>query len=144
MEIIWGVVLIVLGLLAWGGQTLSRFAPDTATKLSLVEKKETVEPVYWADIRGEALWDFFTLWTLVVAGVLLLFGHQAWPYFGLVGGSIYLYFAGRGILTRVEMQRAGFRVGDPRSVQLGLAMLAVWLIVGLTTIVAAIVALPTS
>ena len=56
MEIIWGVVLIALGLLAWGGQTLSRFAPDTATKLSLVEKKETVEPVYWADIRGESLW----------------------------------------------------------------------------------------
>ena len=28
MEIVWGVVLIVLGLLAWGGQTLSWFAPD--------------------------------------------------------------------------------------------------------------------
>ena len=137
MEIILGVVLIVLGLLAWGGQTLSRFAPDTATKLSLVEKRETVEPVYWADIRGEALWDFLTLWTLVVAGVLLLIDHQAWPYFGLVGGSIYLYFAGRGILTRVEMQRAGFRVGDSRSVQLGLVMLAVWGIVGLTTILIA-------
>jgi len=137
METIWGIVLIVLGLLAWGGQTLSRFAPDTATKLSLVEKRESVEPVYWADIMGEALWDFLTLWTLVVAGVLLLFDHQAWPYFGLVAGSIYLYFGGRGILTRVEIQRAGFRVGDPKSVQLGLVMLAVWLVVGLITIVAA-------
>jgi len=53
MEIVWGVVLIVLGLLAWGGQTLSRFAPDTATKLSLVEKEESVEPLYWADIRAK-------------------------------------------------------------------------------------------
>jgi hypothetical protein len=35
------------------------------------------------------------------------------------------------------MQRAGFRVDDSRSVQLGLVMLAVWLVVGLTTIVAA-------
>ena len=137
MEIVWGVVLIVLGLLAWGGQTLSWFAPDTATRLSLVEKKEAVEPVYWADIRGEALWDFTTLWTLVVAGVLLLFDHQAWPYFGLIGGSAYLYFAGRGILTRIEMRRAGFRVGDPKSVQMGLVMLAVWGVVGLITIVAA-------
>ncbi len=92
---------------------------------------------YWADIRGEALWDFLTLWTLVGAGVLLLLDHQAWPYFGLVGGSIYLYFGGRGILTRVEMQRSGFRVGDPRSVQLGLVMLAVWGGVGVITIVAA-------
>lgn len=137
IETIWGIVLIVLGLLAWGGQTLSRFAPDTATKLSLVEKKESVEPLYWADIRGEALWDFLTLWTLVVAGVFLLFDHQAWPYFGLVGGSIYLYFGGRGILTRVEIQRADFRVGDPKNVQLGLVMLAVWGGVGLITTVAA-------
>jgi hypothetical protein len=64
METFWAVVLIVLGLLAWVGQGLARFSPSTAEKLSFVEKEETVEPVYWADIRGEALWDFFTLWTV--------------------------------------------------------------------------------
>jgi hypothetical protein len=137
MEIAWAVVLIVFGLLAWAGQTLSWFAPGTAEKLSLVEKRDSVEPVYWADIRGEALWDFLTLWTLVVAGVLLLLDHEAWPYFGLVGGGIYLYFAGRGILTRLEMHRSGFRVGDPSNVRLGLIMLAVWGVVALITIVTA-------
>jgi hypothetical protein len=137
MENAWAVVLIVFGLLAWAGQTLSWFAPRTAEKLSLVENRESVEPVYWADIRGEALWDFLTLWTLVVAGVLLLLDHEAWPYFGLVGGGIYLYFAGRGILTRLEMQRSGFRVGDPSNVRLGLIMLGVWGVVALITIVTA-------
>lgn len=137
MEIALGVVLIVLGLLAWGGQGLSWFAPTTAEKLSLTEGEEKVEPLYWADGQGEALWDFLTLWTLVVAGVLLLLDHEAWPYFGLVAGGIYVYFAGRGILTRLQMQRSGFRIGDPSNVRLGLIMLAVWGIVGLITIIIA-------
>lgn len=137
MDTFWAVVLIVLGLLAWVGQILSLFAPSTAEKLSLVEKEETVDQVYWADIRGEALWDFLTLWTLMVAGVLLLLDHHAWPYFGLISGSIYVYFGGRGILTRLEIRRSGFRIGDPATVQLGLIMLAVWAVVGLITIITA-------
>lgn len=141
MELAWGMVLVVLGLLAWLGQTLSRFATDAATRLKLVEKEGSVEPVFWADIRGEALWDFLTLWTLAVAGVLLVFDHQAWPYFGLIGGSVYVYFAGRGILTRVEMQRSGFRVGEPENVRLGLVMLGVWGAAGLITLVASVNAL---
>lgn len=144
METFWAVVLIVLGLVAWGGQTTSWFAPRTAEKLSLVEKEETVEPVYWADIRGEALWDFLTLWTLVAAGILLLLEHETWPYFGLIGGTVYVYFAGRGILTRLEMQRSGFRIGEPGNVRLGLIMLAVWGVVGLTTIIVAATSLTSS
>jgi hypothetical protein len=133
----WGVVLIVVGLLAWVGQTVSWFAPRAATRLNLVESEDSVEPVYWADIRGEALWDFLTLWTLVAAGILLVVEGNAWPYFGLVGGGIYVYFAGRGILTRIEMRRRGFRVGTPKNVLVGLISLAVWGVVGLVTIVAA-------
>lgn len=141
METLWAVVLIVSGLLAWGGQTVSWFAPSTAEKLSLMEGEDTVEQVYWADIRGEAIWDFLTLWTLVVAGVLLLFDHRAWPHFGLVAGSVYVYFAGRGLFTRMEMQRRGFRIGEPSNVRVGLIMLAIWGIVGLMAIVTAAITL---
>jgi hypothetical protein len=139
MEIVWSVLLVALGLLAWAGQGLSRFAPVTAEKLSLTEGEENVEPVFWADGQGEALWDLLTLWTLVVAGVLLFLDHEAWAFFGLVAGGIYVYFAGRGILTRLEMQRRGFRIGDPGSVRLGLIMLAVWGVVGLITIITAVI-----
>lgn len=137
MDLTWAVVMILFGLLAWGGQTLARFVPETANRLGLVESEDAVEPVYWADIRGEALWDFLTLWTLPIAGILLAIGHDAWPYFGLVGGGVYVYFAGRGILTRLEMQRRGFRIGAPSSVRVGVTMLGVWGVVGLITIVAA-------
>ena len=61
MGIIWGIVVALLALLAWGGQTVSLFAPETAARLTLTESEDEVDPAFWADVRGEALWDIFTL-----------------------------------------------------------------------------------
>lgn len=141
MDVGWGIIVVVLGLLAWGGQALAYLVPETAAKLNLAEPSDTVEDVYWADGRGEALWDLATLWTLPAAGIALIASHEAWAYLGLIGGSMYVYFAGRGILTRLELQRREFRIGDPHQVRLGLVMLGVWGVVGLITIGAAIVEL---
>jgi hypothetical protein len=141
MRVVWGSVVLVLSLLAWVGQGVSWFAPATAVRLALIEAEEDVEPSYWPDIRAEALWDVLTLWTMVVAGVLLILDEPAWAYFGLVAGGMFVYFAGRGISTRVAMRRRGFRVGNPTNVKLGYALLAVWGVMGLVTIVAAVVAL---
>ncbi len=144
MNVFWGIVVVALSLLAWGGQFVSWIAPKTAARLSLMESEDTVEPTYWADIRGEAPLDTITLWTMVVAGGLLVLDIDAWAYFGLVGGGMYVYFAGRGVFTRVAMQRRGFSVGAPHNVKLGYALLAVWGVMGLITIAAAVIALPTS
>jgi hypothetical protein len=141
MELIWGLVIVALGLLAWFGQALSRFTPATAVRLSLMEAEESVDAVYWADIRGEALWDTFTLWTLPLAGALLIAGNDAWTWFGLFGGGIYLYFGGRGLLTRLEIRGHGHRIGEPSNVRLGLVMCAVWAAAGLITALAAAAAL---
>jgi hypothetical protein len=141
MDVIWGVVLIGLGLLAWGGQAVAWFAPATAVRLSLTEAEESVEPVYWADGRGEALWDVVSLWTLPLAGLLLVVAHEAWAWLGLIGGGMYIYFAGRGLLSRLELQRSGFTIGEPSNVRLGHVMLGVWGLAGLITIVAAVSAL---
>lgn len=141
MNIVWGIVVVVFALIAWGGQTISLFAPVTAARWGLTEKQESVEPLYWADIRAEARWDFLTLWTLLVAGVLLLADAAAWPYFGLIGGGSYVYFAGRGVLARLEMQRRGFRIGSPQSVQAAYVFLTAWGAIGVVTIIAASAAL---
>ena len=138
MGVIWGVIVVAFALLAWGGQVVSWLAPATAVRLTLMEAEDDVEPTYWADIRGEALWDTFTLWTMVVAGVLLIADSSAWPYFGLVGGGTYLYFSGRGIVTRLAMMRRGLRIGATKNVRLGLALLGVWGFMALVTIVAAV------
>jgi len=144
MGILWGLVVVALSLLCWGGQAISWFAPAKAVKLTLMEAEDTVEPTYFADVRGEALWDTLTLWTMLVAGVLLILGISAWAYFGLVGGGMYVYFAGRGIVTRRAMQQRGYRVGAAQNVKLGYLFLAVWGVMGCITIAAAVVALPSS
>lgn len=144
MGIFWGIVVVMLSLLCWGGQTIVWLAPATGVRLGLSEAEADVEPTYWADIRGEAPWDSLTLWTLIVAGILLTVDNPAWAYFGLVGGGMYLYFAGRGISTRMAMQRRGFRVGTPLNLKLGYTLLGIWGAMATITIVAAVVALPVS
>ena len=137
MAFVFGLVMVLLGLLAWGGQTLSWFAPDTAVRWSLTEDASEVEPVFYADVRGEALWDVFTLWTIVVAGVLLMLDVSTWAYFGLIGGGTYVYFAGRGILVRRTMLRRNMRIGDPQGMTMVYSVLAVWGVMGIAAIAAA-------
>lgn len=141
MDIVWGLVIIALGLLAWVGQTVVWLLPERAVRLSLSEAEASVDAVYWADIRGEAMWDALSLWTLPLAGVLLLAGHEAWAWLGLVGGGMYVYFGGRGLLTRLELQRRGHRIGEPANVRLNLAMCAVWGVTGFITVAAAVASL---
>ena len=141
MNIAWGLLLIVLGALAWGGQTLSWLAPEPAARMGLTERESSVEPAFWADVRGEATSDAFTLWPLIAAGALLIIDSPAWPSWGLIGGSIYLYFAGRGILTRTVMVRQGVRIGTPTSVKTAIAFLAIWGLTAAITIVASLIEL---
>jgi hypothetical protein len=141
VAITWGLVLIVLSALCWGGQAVSWFSPGTAARLSLTEAEETVEPAFYADVRGEALWDTLTLWAPLVAGVLLMAGSAAWPYFGLAGGAVYVYFAGRGLLTRQAMVRRGLRIGTKENVMSARVMLTIWGLMGLVTVIAAAVSL---
>ncbi len=113
------------------------FAPANGVKLGLCEAEADVEPAFGADIRGEALSDFLTLWTLVVAAVLLIIDHRAWPYFGLAGGATYVYFAIRGISARVAMRQRGMRIGSTASVKAAFVFLTIWGVMGLATIIAA-------
>ena len=97
-----------------------------------------VDPAFFADIRGEAIWDTLTLWTLPAAGVLLLLNHYWWPYFGLIGGGMYVYFAGRGIFVRLTMQRRGIRIGKPETLKVVYTFLFIWGLIALISIFIAI------
>jgi hypothetical protein len=141
MSVLWGAVVVLLSLLSWGGQALSWLAPTIAVRWKLMEAEDDVEPTFWADVRAEALWDTLTLWTMVVAGVLLIADVNAWAYFGLVGGGMYLYFGGRGILARATMARRGLRIGSPQNVRLGYIFSAVWAAMAILSIVAAVVSI---
>jgi len=144
MHIIWGVILTIISGIGYFGQLVSAFWPDTAVKLGLTESEADVDPAFFADMRGEAYWDTAILWTLPLAGVLLLLGNPAWVYFGLIGGGMYLYFAGRGIIVRRVMQRRSIRIGKPESLKVAYLFLALWGLAAVITIIMAIAALPLS
>lgn len=144
IRILWAAIVVALSVLAWGGQTLTWLAPAAALRFGLVEAEADLEPAFWADVRGEARWDAMALWVLVVAGALLMIDIQQWAYFGLAGGAIYLYFGGRGILTRSELRRRGLRIGSPRNVATGTTFLVLWGLMGLVTIIAAVADLESS
>ena len=54
MDIIWGILLLVFGLIAWGGQVLSALSPKYAEKLGLMEPEADVDPAFYADVCSEA------------------------------------------------------------------------------------------
>jgi len=137
MSVAAGIAIIVLTLPCWLGQILSWMAPSSAERLGLTESRSAVDAVYHADITGEAAWDTFTLWTMPAAGALLALDVSVWTYFGLVGGGMYLYFAGRGIVTRIVMLRHGVKIGTDQNVKVGFIFLGLWGVVAAATIAAA-------
>ena len=142
MNVIWGIILTILSSIAYFGQLITTFLPKMAVKWGVTESQVDVEPAFYTDICGEAIWDSIVLWTLPVAGVLLILNTPHWTYLGLVGGGMYLYFAGLGIVTRIIMQRRGFRIGKPESLKVAYIFLTLWGLAAIITITIAIAALP--
>jgi hypothetical protein len=60
----------------------------------------------------------------------------------LSGGGTYLYFAGRMLVVRQVMQRHEIRIGKPETVKLYNAVLILWGLIALITIIMAVAALP--
>ena len=143
MKLIWGVILVFFTLvLCWLAQVIAASSPKLGARLGLTEAEPDVDPTFFVDIRGEAIWDAMIIWTLPVAGILLIVDSALWAYFGLVGGGGYLYFAGRGIVVRVAMERHGVRIGKPGSLRLYYVLLALWGVIAVVTIAMAVAALP--
>ena len=145
MNMIWGAMLIAFTLiLCWLGQVINASSPTLAVRLGLDAPESDVDPTFFVDGRGEAIWDALILWTLPTAGILLILNSPYWAYFGLVGGGIYLYFAGRGIVVRLLMQRRGIRIGKPGTLKAAYAFLSLWGLMAVVTIAMAFAALPLS
>lgn len=139
----WGIILIIFTLLmGWLMQVIVTVAPSIAAKFGLIEPKAGVDPTFYIDAQGEAIWDALSLWVLPVAGILLLIESPYWAYFGLVGGGMYVYFAGRGIVVRRMMAQRGISIGKPDTLKMFYAFLVLWGLIGLVTIYLAVVDLP--
>ena len=77
----------------------------------------------------------------LIAGILLIINNDLWIYFGLVGGGIYLCFTGRGIASRLTMQRRGINIGSSKNLKVNYIFLTFWGLIALITIIMAIATL---
>ena len=141
MNLIWGVILISVTLKCWIGQIIIAFSPKVAVKIKIAEPESDVDPTFFADMRGEAIWDAISLWTLPFAGILLVLNNNLWTYFGLIGGGMYLYFVGRRIASHVSMQRHGIHIGKSKKLKVKYLILTLWGLVALVTIIMALATL---
>lgn len=141
METLWAVCVILVGLVAWLGQLICAAAPKLGVRLGLGEAESDIDPVFYIDGRGEAMWDAMILWLFPLAGVLLLIQHPSWPIFAVLGGGVYLYFSGRGLIVRIMMQRSGIRIGSPGNIKVAYLFLILWAVAAVVTISMGIMAL---
>ena len=137
MSLLWGVIIQIVTLL-WLGQVVVAIAPRRAEGWGLIEPESATDPVFLVEARGEAICDAFLLWTLPLAGVLLLLQHPWWRHFALVGGGMWLYAAGRTIIVHTLLRRRGVRVGTAANVMAAYVCAAVWGLIAIVTIVMAL------
>lgn len=122
-----GILIILLGLICWVGQTLAVFAPDAAVRLGVAEAEEDVDrSMYLFERYSQGIMDVLLTWILPAAAFLMLTGNEHWPYLALVGGGVYLYFPGVFSITRIVLKRNGIKVGKPASELVAYALGALW------------------
>ena len=73
MNIAWGIFLALLSFIGWAGQVTTVLSPKIASKIGLTEPESKVDPAFAADVRAEAIWDCFVLWTFPMKVQNLLF-----------------------------------------------------------------------
>lgn len=133
-----GIVVLIVGLIAWIGQSLAFLAPVTAVKLGVLEPKEQIDPtLYVIEAKAEGLNDMLLTWTLPLSALLMLLGHPLWPYLGLIGGGVFLYVAGLITLSRIFLRREGKKVGAPSSERAAYIFGGIWALSALTMIILA-------
>ena len=141
MNLIWGIILVSVTLKCWIGQIIIAFSPKVAAKIRIIDPESNLNQTFFANMRGEAIWDAISLWTLPVAGILLILNNKLWIYFGLIGGGMYLYFVGRNIASQLTMQRHGIKIGTTKKLKLKYLILSLWGLIAIITIILAVVTL---
>ena len=133
-----GILVIVVGLLVYIGQSLSFLSPQLATKIGLNDPEEEMDQsLYIIETKANGLSDMLLTWTLPLSGLLMIFDHYTWPYFVLVGSVIYLYFGLLTIFSRVFLKRRGKKVGSPSSEKAAYVFSVIWILSSITMIVLA-------
>ena len=121
------VMVIILGLICWVGQTLVVFTPHIAEKLGVAEPEGEIErTMYLYERYSQGIPDALLTWMLPASALMMLLEHAHWPLLALVGGGVYLYFPSVFSITRIVLKRDGLKVGTPASQLTAYVLGALW------------------
>ena len=138
METVLALMVIVLGLICWLGQTLVVFAPAVAVKLGVNEKEDDIDrSMYLFERYSQGIMDFLLAWLLPASALMMFVQYEHWPIFALVGAGVYLYFPGVFSITRIVLKRDGFKVGGRASEITAYVFGALWVLSALCMILLA-------
>lgn len=126
-----GIFFLLFGLFGCAGQLISAVDFRFAQRHGLQEGDGHTDPLYWALELNAARWDPFVLWTLPVAGVLMLLDHSWWPYLALIAGGVHVDAGGREMVKVLALRSHGVRVGTAKEQRTGLVFLSFLVVVGL-------------
>ncbi|MDJ0909383.1 MAG: hypothetical protein QNI99_09315 [Woeseiaceae bacterium] len=139
IDTILGILVILLGLICWLGQTLVVFTPAIAEKLGVGEPEEEIDrSMYLFERFSQGIPDILLTWMLPASALMMLLDIEHWPILALIGGGVYLYFPSVFSITRVVLKRDGFKVGSPSSQVTAYVLGALWTLSALYMIVLAI------
>lgn len=133
------ILVIILGIICWAGQTLVVIAPRMAEKLGAIEPEDEIDrSMYLYERFSQGIPDALLTWMLPASALMMLLENELWPIFALVGGGVYLYFPGVFSITRIVLRRDGLRVGSSASRVSAFVFAALWTLSAIYMIVLAI------
>ncbi len=139
MITLFGILVIVVGLIVFVGQGLCFFTPELATKLGVNSPADEMDhTLYIIETKANGLSDILLTWMLPLAGFMLIFDNPNWVYPALVGGGIYIYFAFLTIFSRLFLKAHGKRVGSASDQKVAYIFSAIWIFCATTMIILAI------
>jgi len=137
-----GVMVIILGLICWFGQTLAVFCPNLAVQLGVAELEEELDrSMYLFERYSQGIVDVLLTWILPVAALMMLYEIKYWPVLALVGGGVYLYFPGVFTITRIVLKKDGRKVGSRVSEATAYILGALWFLSAIYMIALAVLEL---
>ena len=121
------ILVIILGLICWLGQTLVVFTPNIAVKLGVGEPEDEIDrAMYLFERFSQGIMDILLTWILPASALMMLLGHELWPILALIGGGVYLYFPGVFSITRIVLKKDGRKIGSPASAMTAYIFGALW------------------
>ncbi len=139
MITVFGILVIVVGLIVFVGQGLCFFTPNLATKIGVNSPEEEMDQtLYIIETKANGLSDILLTWMLPLAGFLMIIDNPNWVYLALIGGGIYIYFAFLTVFSRLFLKARGKRVGSESDQKVAYIFSAVWIFCAVTMIILAI------